>query len=128
MSHRILRLTITPTFGFAGESKTRIDIIEIAGDDHRLTLTEWGFESGKVTKTVRVKSIDVERLIHDLTMTTITPLAPSEEVCDAPIVTLETSYWGVQSKFTWEAIPPDNWNVLGDVADKMCAMAGLGED
>lgn len=127
MADTILRLTIEPTYGIGPGEKTRIDIVEKAGEEYQLRLTEQSVGGDRSTTKHPVPTIEVENMIGKLTTTAIPALAMGEFVCGGDIFTLELHYWDVRSKFTWLTLPPEEWDVLAEVADRLCSLAGLDE-
>lgn len=127
MANTILRLTIAPTFGIGPGEKTRIDILERSGDDYLLKLTEWKGYREKTTTKKTIPTVKAEKLIGTLTAAVVPALPLGPDVCDGSIITLELNYWGVRSVFSWNSVPPDGWDVLADIADELCSLAGLEE-
>ena len=127
MVKAILRLTIAPTFGIGPGEKTRIDILEGSGDDYLLNLTEWNGYGEKTTTKKPIPTVKAEELIGTLTASVVPTLPLGSDVCDGSIITLELNYWGVRSMLSWNAVSPDGWDVLADVADQLCSLAGLEE-
>ena len=129
MKDLVLRIRTRATFGYAHEcAPRRVDVIRSPDGTYYSEYSKVDEAGKRVTGKHDLNSVKVESILDQLSTASL-PVSPKfDMVCDGTDGVVEIhNRWG-NSKFSWFGAPPDEWELLAEIADRVESWSEIDED
>lgn len=119
MAKRLLKLTVEPTFGISTKAKQSYEVIEYVNGDLFIKLTGFDNDGNKIFYKNIISNVIILEILDLLSKTTIKVLPQEQFICDGDFINLEIDDMRGKISLSWISKPPDGWEQLESVTEKI---------
>ena len=125
MPERLIRIKLEKCWGSPYDAMRRIDILRYKNGDYYSLCIKTNCDGVKETIKHQIKSSEID-LIFELLSTVQIQAFPNYEMgCDGGFRELEVGGYEGRSSFRWWSVPPEGWDVLDMITDRIISVCGI---
>ena len=127
MAERLLRIKIEscgPGLPYQLEPRI-ISVTRFCNGEYIAKYTKSDENDKKVTVKNKMTASDVDVIMKDLSTIHIQAFPDHRMGCDGGFTELEVGYYSGKSHFRWWSSPPEGWEVLDDIVEKVIHCCGI---
>lgn len=126
MPERIIRIKLEKCWGFAYDAIRRIDILRYKNGDYYSLYTKTNCDGEKETIKHQIESSEIDSIFELLSTVQIQAFPNHDDLgCDGGYTELEVGGYGGRTSFRWWSVPPEGWDVLDLITDRIIRVCGF---